>query len=77
MNELRKKHKEVNRLIEDRYGVIVSNKWFHKYLWMYSKHTPLRKITMSEAIDIILQNPCSFAFFIYGCRAEYDKTRTT
>ena len=71
MNELTKKQKEVKKMIKDDYGVIVNNKWFNKYLWMYSKHTPLGKITMNQAIDIILENPCSFAYFIFWSRAEY------
>ena len=71
MNELRKKQKKVRKLIEEDYGVIVNNRWFNKYLWMYSKNTPLKKITMNQAVDIILENPCSFAYFIFGSRAEY------
>ena len=71
MNELTKKQKEVRKLIEDDYSIIVNSKWFKKYLWMYSKLTPLGKITMSQSIDVILENPCSFAYFIFGCRADY------
>ena len=75
MNELHKKQKEVKRIIKEDYSIIVSNKWFYRYIWLYAKRTPIVQITMSEAIDEILENPDRLAYFIYGQRAEYVDSR--
>ncbi len=71
MSEITRKQKEVKRAIEVDHNVVVSNKWFKKYMYMYSKFTPLGKKTLGQALDTILENPSSFAYFIYGCRANY------
>ena len=71
MTELTKKQREVKRLIEEDFNVKINQKWLNKYLFMYSKFIPLQRRTMSQALDVILENPSSFAYFIYGCRASY------
>ncbi len=76
MNELTRKQKEVKTAIKQDYGIKVSNRWFNKYLWMYSKLIPKRKLSMSQSLDVILENPCSFAFFIFGYRSVSIKAKT-
>lgn len=71
MNELKKKQKQIQQMIRDDYRVVVSNRWLHKYLYLFAKCTPLEKITMADAVDIVLERPDLFAYFIYGQRAEY------
>jgi len=71
MSELRKKQKEVKELIINEYSIVVSQKWFNKYVYHYAKCTPLENITMYEALDRIINDPSSFVFFIYGMRAEF------
>lgn len=70
MNELTKKQNEIKQICKKN-GINVSNKWFNRYLYYYAKCTPLTKITMIEVLDVILKNPDSFVFFIYGTRAEF------
>ena len=75
MSELTKKQKEVKELIINEYDIVVSTKWFNKYVYYYSKCTPLKNITTYEALDRIINDPSSFVFFIYGMRAEFVNKR--
>lgn len=71
-NNLKIKQDEVKDILKKEYNILVSNKWFDKYLYFYSKCIqPLKKITMSDALDYILDNPDTFAYFIFGHRCEY------
>lgn len=75
MSELTKKQNEVIDLIRNEYNIVVSKKWFNKYLYHYAKCTPLENITMVEALERIKKDPSSFCFFVYGMRAEFVNKR--
>ena len=75
MSKLTKKQKEVKELIINEYDIVVSTKWFNKYVYYYAKCTPLENITMVEALERIKKDPSSFVFFIYGMRAEFVNKR--
>jgi len=75
MNELTKKQKKLRLILKDQYKIDVNNRWYNKYLWLYANCIPLKKITMSEAVDCALDTPDKFAYFIYGARAEYIEAK--
>lgn len=68
---LRAKQNQIREMLNKDYGVYVNRQHFDKYLWMYSKLTTLEDVTMSEATDIIIDKPVSFAYFVMGIRANY------
>ena len=68
--------KEIIQTLRDDYNVIVSRKWFNRYLYLYCRATPMEFVTMEEGLQLIANDPKHFAYFIFGCRAEYvDKKR--
>jgi len=75
INETDFLEKELKRRLKKEYLIKVNNNWFKRYLFLYAKCTPLDKITMLDALYVVSKDIKSFAYFIYGCRANYASER--
>lgn len=76
MIDLKEKEKQIKAELLKKYGIKTSNKWLRKYIWFYAKCiTPLETMNSVDAINYIYSNMDTFAFFIYGMRAEYNHNR--
>ena len=75
MKEHRFLEKELKRRLKEECLIKVNNNWLKRYLFLYAKRTPLDKITMLDALYVVSKDIKSFAYFIYGCRANYADER--
>lgn len=73
MNELKIKQNQIKKLLLLDYNIRLSIKDFERYLFLFSKWVQKEQIKMHEAVDMILENPTNFAYFIYGSRSEQVK----
>jgi len=76
MMNLKEKEKQIKIDLLEKHGINTSNKWLRKYMWYYAKCiTPLENMCAVDSINYIYSNMDTFAFFIYGMRAEYNHNR--
>lgn len=71
MNGLKATQNEIKKMLLAKYSIKLSIKEFERYLFLFSKWAPAEQIKMNEALDNILENPSTFAYFILGARSEY------
>lgn len=64
--------KEIKDILRQRYGLIISNKQFDNYLYIFARNNHFYSMTIKEAMIVILDYPDCFAYMIIGLRAKEE-----
>lgn len=64
--------KEIRDMLRQRYGLIVSNKQFDVYVYIFAVNNHIYRMSIKEAIEVILDNPDCFAYMIIGLRVKAE-----